>query len=98
MTRTTGFHFMLILLRARVYTSYTAASMRTRPPRGDRRRVTPSIDNTDRQRRRSRILAIAATAIVVVFAAALGVAWRRYVPHAVTSVNGEPLGRLPAGV
>jgi len=45
-------------------------------------------------------LVTAAIAIVVgiVCAAAGAFVWIRYVPRAVTSINGEPLGHLPAGV
>ncbi|HMF96808.1 MAG TPA: sulfatase-like hydrolase/transferase [Vicinamibacterales bacterium] len=49
--------------------------------------------------RRSPLLA---AAVAIVFSAICGAAgifiWTRYVPHAVTSVNGEPLGHLPPGV
>src|SRR4051794_41890401 len=49
-------------------------------------------------RRRSRIGGVIAALAVAIVCAAVGVvAWTRYVPHAVISVSGEPLGRLPAG-
>ena len=45
-------------------------------------------------------LLVAAVALVfsAVCAAAGYLVWTRYVPHSVTSVNGEPLGHLPPGV
>jgi choline-sulfatase len=53
----------------------------------------------ERLARRSPLIVAAAA---IVFAVACGAAgravWTRYVPHAVTSINGEPLGHLPAGI
>jgi choline-sulfatase len=51
-----------------------------------------------RSRRSPWITAAVALAFTGGCAAAGVVVWTRYVPRAVTSVNGEPLGRLPAGV
>jgi choline-sulfatase len=48
--------------------------------------------------RRAGLVGVGAALAVVVAAAAGVLVWTRYVPHAVTSVNGEPLGHLPAGV
>jgi len=39
-----------------------------------------------------------AIAVAVIVVAAAAWVWTRYVPRAITSVNGEPLGHLPAGV
>ena len=47
---------------------------------------------------RLRYVAWTSVLVCAVIAAAAVVAWLRYAPHAVMSVNGEPLGRLPAGV
>lgn len=44
----------------------------------------------------TRKIAVAASCVLALAAGALG--WLRYVPRAVTSVNGERLGHLPAGV
>jgi choline-sulfatase len=50
------------------------------------------------RRRGPLVTAALALAFSVVCAAAGLVVWMRYVPRTVTSVNGEPLGHLPAGV
>ena len=44
---------------------------------------------------RTRVVAIVVAIVAIVAAFRI---WTRFVPHAVTSVNGEPLGHLPAGV
>jgi len=45
-----------------------------------------------------RLAWFATTAAALVALAAGGWLWTRFVPRAITSVNGEPLGHLPAGV
>ena len=47
---------------------------------------------------RRTLVGAAALSVVLGCAVAGWFVWTRYVPHAVTSVNGEALGRLPAGV
>jgi len=49
-------------------------------------------------RRSPLVTAALALAFSIACAAAGFFVWTRYVPHAVTSVNGEPLGHLPSGV
>ncbi len=70
----------------------------SRRNRGNRGAAVPVTANHAVRQRRALLTAAFATVVGIVCAAAGTFVWLRYVPRAVTSVSGEPLGHLPAGV